>query len=347
MKRLLLFLTILSIAVFCSGQTYSETEVNDTQPQSDVIPVEDPQVTVLGFLPDETDVDWYEYHVYDQDNLDVLILSGNVDVLLLDSASAPIAQFGFSWGPMSWNYTANEPPPGILVPNWMVVSSAFGYVGPYEILIVNNTNNTLPVELSSFVATETATSFVSLQWVTQSESNMMGYNVYRAEAEEISGAVKMNASIIQSQNMPVETTYEFVDEEVEVSHTYWYWLESVETSGEVDTYGPASVTLTGGPDGGDTPDVIWVTMLENNFPNPFNPSTTLSYTLAEESDVTISVFNAKGEKITVLRDHRGEGRHTISWDGKTSEGVTCPSGVYLFRFKAGEVNTTSRGLLLK
>jgi len=88
--------------------------------------------------------------------------------------------------------------------------------------------------------------------------------------------------------------------------------------------------------------------LYNNYPNPFNPTTTIRYALEERSCVEITVYNVLGEKICILVDGvRSAGEHLATWNGEDSGGKPVASGLYLYRIKAGEHTDSKKMLLLK
>ena len=89
-------------------------------------------------------------------------------------------------------------------------------------------------------------------------------------------------------------------------------------------------------------------MLYQNYPNPFNPSTTIEYDLPSEAIVTLKVFNLLGEEVaSLVHDRQGQGRHVVYWNGTTSAGSTCSSGVYFVRLENGSNASVKRMLLLK
>jgi hypothetical protein len=82
--------------------------------------------------------------------------------------------------------------------------------------------------------------------------------------------------------------------------------------------------------------------LEQNFPNPFNPSTTVRYVLPVRSHVTLSVFNTLGQLVaTLVNESREPGNHEVQFD---ANGFS--SGVYFYRIQAGDFVQTKRLLLL-
>jgi hypothetical protein len=83
-------------------------------------------------------------------------------------------------------------------------------------------------------------------------------------------------------------------------------------------------------------------------PNPFNPSTTLSFELAEDGVSSLRVYDAAGRVVVTLVDERRDaGRHEAVWDGRDAAGRMCPAGVYLYRLVVGGFSETKRMVLLK
>lgn len=80
-----------------------------------------------------------------------------------------------------------------------------------------------------------------------------------------------------------------------------------------------------------------------NTPNPFNPSTTIEYTLPEDSFVTLSIYNVTGQRVTVLKnEHEPAGIHSVTWDAGA-----LPSGMYFYTFKTGNHSVTKKMLMMK
>ncbi len=86
-----------------------------------------------------------------------------------------------------------------------------------------------------------------------------------------------------------------------------------------------------------TPNPELSARLLGNFPNPFNPQTRIRFELFRDMPVNLVIFDASGRHLRGLLDgdHFVAGRHEISWQGKTDQGVDCPSGLYLVRLEAG------------
>lgn len=98
----------------------------------------------------------------------------------------------------------------------------------------------------------------------------------------------------------------------------------------------------------EEPPLPSVTKLFGNYPNPFNPETTISFDLAEQCPVTIEVFNIKGQKVrTLVRDSYAPGHHSVVWNGTDSNGKPVSSGVYFYRMITPTNTLIHKMLLMK
>ncbi|GEM_PF-3452911 len=88
--------------------------------------------------------------------------------------------------------------------------------------------------------------------------------------------------------------------------------------------------------------------LNANYPNPFNPATTVSFELPQASPVRIEIFNVLGQKVRTLIDgYKEAGRHDIQWNGTDAAGHQVSSGIYFCRMTAGEYNHTIKMMMMK
>jgi subtilisin family serine protease len=101
-------------------------------------------------------------------------------------------------------------------------------------------------------------------------------------------------------------------------------------------------------DDGGEPRLPSTFELEQNFPNPFNPETVISYTLRHADQVSVAIYNLLGQQIATLVDERqNAGYYSITWDGRDHNGRPVASGVYFYRLKAGDTEQTKKMILLK
>ncbi len=210
----------------------------------------------------------------------------------------------------------------------------------------SNPDQTLPVTLSSFTATYTSSSIVSILWETHSESNLIGYHILRSEKNDINIAIRLTNQIITANNQPETSQYSFTDHETEANSEYYYWLMSSEYDGTVDFYGPVSVKTSIIFD--EIPTIPLVTQLNSAYPNPFNPSTTISFDLSEMGIVMIEIYNIKGQKVkNLLNDIVLPGRHNIVWNGLDDNRKVVSSGVYFYKMQAGNYIKINKMIMIK
>ena len=88
--------------------------------------------------------------------------------------------------------------------------------------------------------------------------------------------------------------------------------------------------------------------LKQNFPNPFNPSTTITYVLPEISNVDLAIYDLRGQLIKkLISGSVRSGVHTVKWDGKNENGGKVSAGIYLYKIYTGKYTSTNKMILLK
>jgi len=143
----------------------------------------------------------------------------------------------------------------------------------------------LPVHLSAFSA-EAGDGQVLLKWTTESEINSLGFHIHRAIRKDSANYVKITKDIINSAGTSTDThDYSFLDCNVDNGTTYYYRLES----GNIDGSFTFSESVTMTPQEGLRVGIPHHFRLFHNYPNPFNPETTIEYDLSEAN----SLINSK------------------------------------------------------
>jgi flagellar hook assembly protein FlgD len=88
--------------------------------------------------------------------------------------------------------------------------------------------------------------------------------------------------------------------------------------------------------------------LDQNFPNPFNPTTAISFALDASSHTTLDVYDVRGALVRTLVDGpQPAGAHRVEWDGTDNSGRRVASGVYYYRLDTGTTEATRKMVLLK
>ncbi len=210
----------------------------------------------------------------------------------------------------------------------------------FEIVIEDEEN--VPVQLSSFVATLTAQNYVNLAWASQSESNMLGYRVYRNDTPNDDSSILITPVLIPATNTSELHTYNLTDIEVEIGSTYYYWLEGVNVNTS-QFFGPISIVVQG-----EVPPVMpEIAALKNAYPNPFkaNSSTTIEVALKAGENGTVTIYNVQGKMVKTFSV--SEGTHNIVWNGMDSQNNACSSGIYFYKLNSPSLNQTKKMVILK
>ncbi len=197
-----------------------------------------------------------------------------------------------------------------------------------------------PVEMSSFTATTSAEGFVGLRWTTESETDMLGYRVYRSETSQVAAAITITPILIGATNTSSQAVYQHEDHEVEANNTYYYWLEGVDVNAS-QFFGPVSATVTGQ----EIPEFPIQNLLGNAYPNPFKDGTSFTVNIKAGDHGTVSIYNGLGQKVRTFEV--GEGSREIFWDGLDQYGSRCVSGVYLYKLSSQSLNVTKKMLIVK
>ena len=88
--------------------------------------------------------------------------------------------------------------------------------------------------------------------------------------------------------------------------------------------------------------------LSANYPNPFNPSTTIDYSIATASDVSIVVYDMMGREVkTLVADFATPGAYSVVWDAKNNEGLSVSAGMYVYKMISGDFVEVNKMLLVK
>jgi hypothetical protein len=92
----------------------------------------------------------------------------------------------------------------------------------------------------------------------------------------------------------------------------------------------------------------YTTELNDNYPNPFNPTTEISYSLKKSGPVSIRIFNVKGQVVkTLVNEDQSAGTHSVTWKGSDNSGKDVSSGVYFYRMTAKDYKSTKKMMLMK
>ncbi len=205
---------------------------------------------------------------------------------------------------------------------------------------------TLPIQLTSFTASPSGNHNVSLQWVTESESNLSGYDIYRNSQENLEQATNLN-QFITPYNSSITHTYNFTDDSIIEPGTYYYWLCAVELNGSTEFFGPVSAQLLE-PGEESPPPIVNQQSQIKIYPNPFNPDTQIAIYLNEANTANCRIYNHRGELVNTLPSSQlNSGWNYLNWNGRDSKGNPASSGIYFVQVKGQGLNLRAKLMLIK
>ncbi|MDO9578363.1 MAG: T9SS type A sorting domain-containing protein [Candidatus Cloacimonadales bacterium] len=178
-----------------------------------------------------------------------------------------------------------------------------------------------------------------LSWTTSTEVDNLGFYVHRSLDQNgfvLGDVQQLNGSIIPGMgNTAYTTNYSYLDQSTILEGlTYYYWLQSMDYTGRFELFGPVSLEI---PFGNQLPTM---TILQANYPNPFNPETTIEFNIKENEKGILTIYNLKGQRI--LKETFEAGNHKFVWN---AEGLA--SGIYFYKLSSLTTNITRKMILMK
>ena len=160
--------------------------------------------------------------------------------------------------------------------------------------------------------------------MTASETNVLGYYILRSMEPKLESALRISP-LLEAVNSSQGSIYQFTDRDLHGEGTYYYWLEDIGFSSAGDIHGPLQVYILPGHTSQDpTPAVK--PGFSGSFPNPFNPSTTLRFSLPESGNAVLRFYNQKGQLVDQIDlSNRAKGEHQVVWN---TQNLNLPSGTY-------------------
>ncbi len=188
--------------------------------------------------------------------------------------------------------------------------------------------NPVAVAISSFEAVA-ENGRVTLSATFRSDLDVTNISVYRAVND---GSLK----VLETVTPMNPSRFEYTDTKVTPGESYRYQIGITDADGEFVSQ-IRTVTV---------PRLEAV--LEQNQPNPFNPATTIRFTLPSRGAATLAIYDAEGRLVKTLMDEVvPAGVTTVEWDGRNDSGNTVTSGVYFYRLTSGKFGASRKMLLLK
>ena len=201
-----------------------------------------------------------------------------------------------------------------------------------------NPGSAIAVELTVFTA-QSKHNYILLTWTTQTETENLGFHLYRSLTEDGEYTKITKELIPGSGNSDEAHSYSYIDCDLWSGNTRYYKLADVDFGGNMHFHGPVSVTVEALPAG---------YTLEQNYPNPFNPETSIKFALKEAGKVSLKIYDLQGRLVRILVDeHKPAGSYVAMWNGNDERGVRIASGIYLFTLKVNGLEQTKKLMFMR
>jgi len=200
-------------------------------------------------------------------------------------------------------------------------------------------------ELASFVADFKLSNEVLLEWAVASQTNNLGWEVYRSEDNRQFG--KVGDLIFGDGTIDEYKIYSFTDGNLPQVGALYYYLKQIDLDGTVTRSDVIEILVA--PTAVEQRVLPTVTTLLQNYPNPFNPETNISFDLSEEAVVSLTIYDLTGQVIRTLVSSQSMavGHYDIVWNGQNTTGAKVGSGVYFYQLSAGNYVAKKKMTLLQ
>ena len=168
-----------------------------------------------------------------------------------------------------------------------------------------------------------------LSWNESTAKDFDFFTVYGSNADSFGAATLVNYSVTSSMN-------------VVASPYVYYYVTATDFSGNEGR--PAKINTLSGV--GSVPKNYVLSV--SNYPNPFNPRTTVTYTAPSPGEVKVRIYDARGAMVkTLFEGHRVAGAYSVDWDGRADNGDAVASGLYFVRIEHASGTRSKKMVLLK
>ena len=194
-------------------------------------------------------------------------------------------------------------------------------------------------ELASVTAGYTLDSTVFIEWAAASQTNNLGWEVYRS-VDQIR-YTQVGDLVPGDGTLDGYRSYSFLDIEPPDADVAFYYLKQLDLDGKSSRSNIIEVALS--------VRVPTANVLLQNFPNPFNPETIIGFDLVEESAVSLTIYDATGQIVATLADGdvMRAGYQEVVWNGLNRSGSKVASGVYFYQLHTAHFTSVKRMTLIQ
>jgi len=200
-------------------------------------------------------------------------------------------------------------------------------------------------ELASFTSQVTVDQGVLLQWGVASQSNNLGWEVFRSTDGRV--FTKVSDLVLGDGNSDEFKSYDFIDSDLPQVDVLYYYLNQIDLDGTTSRSQIVEILLS--PTAVAELALPSVNSLQQNFPNPFNPETMISFDLSGDQVVNLTIYDMAGQVVRKLVDAQPMtvGSYKQMWDGRNDSGAKVGSGIYFYQLRAGDFIAKKKMTLLQ
>jgi hypothetical protein len=212
----------------------------------------------------------------------------------------------------------------------------------------------LAVELSLFTAT-VDDGQLTLKWVTESEVNNLGFNIYRSINQD--GPFEKIGWIEGAGDSAVTNEYQFSDKTAQHGRVYFYYIESVDVEGLREKSDTIKIAFVSKILKTTLPKkqifIPSITVLFQNYPNPFNPETWIPFQLDSQQEVVLRIYDIYGRLVRQLELGKLPAGFYLQkdkaayWDGRNNTGETVVNGIYFYQLSTDDFSQIKRMVIIK
>ncbi|HEY6907198.1 MAG TPA: FlgD immunoglobulin-like domain containing protein, partial [Ignavibacteriaceae bacterium] len=193
--------------------------------------------------------------------------------------------------------------------------------------------NAVPVELTSFTANNDGNN-VTLSWTASTQLNNKGFEIERKTGNEDYRAI----GFIKGDGTTTERkSFSYSDKNLKEGK-YIYRLKQIDFDGAFKYSNEINIAIA-------VPNEYYLSL---NYPNPFNPSTIINYSLPQKTQVKLVVYDILGSEVkTLVNAEKEAGSYNVTWNGLNNSGQSVSAGIYIYRIQAGEFVQERKMVLLK
>jgi len=264
-----------------------------------------------------------------------------VDVDLADTYGIQDVNFPGSGGAMAYIIFN----PSATVPPLTTLTAHSGSKMPASFAATTPPNNDWMISPRVFLGTGSFVKFYARSYTAQYGLERFKVGVSTTTPNPANFQIVSGATYVQAPVTWTEYTYDLSSYD---NQNVYIGIQCLSNDAFIFFVDDVSIHGVNGYDNNDNNAPVVQTELKGNYPNPFNPETTIAYSVKEHIPVNIEIYNIKGQKVkTLVSETKAPGNYTAVWRGLDDNNHPVSSGVYFFKMNAGKYSSTKKMIMMK